>query len=60
MEALFYIPNNKIYFPTTRCLKMKISMKLVYQYIAIFFIFKPHQIIFIHCKSRIATAIRGL
>ena len=23
-------------------------------------IFKPHQIIFIHCKSRIATAIRGL
>ena len=25
-----------------------------------YFIFKPHQIIFIHYKSRIATAIRGL
>ena len=39
---------------------MKISKKLVYKYMAILFIFKPHQIIFIHYKSRIATAIRGL
>ena len=35
-------------------------MKLVYQYMVIFFNFKPHQNIFIHYKSRIATAIRGL
>ena len=34
---------------------MKISMKLIYQYMIIFFIFHPHQIIFIHYKSRIAT-----
>ena len=32
-------------------------MKLAYQYMAIF---KPHQVIFIHYKSRIATEIRGL
>ena len=31
-------------------------MKQVYQYIVIFF----YQIIFIHYKSKIATAIRGL
>ena len=35
-------------------------MKLIYQFMEIFFIFKPHQIIFIHYKSRIATVIRGL
>ena len=39
---------------------MKISIKhvkLLYQYMTIF---HPLQIIFIHYKSRIATAIRGL
>ena len=35
-------------------------MKLVYQYMAISEIFRSYQIIFIHYKSRIATAIRGL
>ena len=35
-------------------------MKLVYQYVVISLIFKPHQVIFIHYKSRIAAAIRGL
>ena len=35
---------------------MKMSMKLVYQYMAIFFNFHPLQIIFFHYKSRIATA----
>ena len=35
-------------------------MELVYKYMAIFFNFKPNQIIFIHYKARIATAIRGL
>ena len=39
---------------------MKISKKLVYQYIEIFFNFHPLQVIFIYYKSRIATAIRGL
>ena len=34
---------------------MKIYMKLAHQYMAIFFL-----IIFIHYKSRIATAIHGL
>ena len=38
---------------------MKISMKLVYQYMTVFFNFSL-QIIFIHYKSRIATAIRHL
>ena len=33
-------------------------MKLVYQYI--FLVFHPLQIILIHYKSKIATAIRGL
>ena len=42
-------------------LGMNISMKLVYQYnMAISLLFHPHKIIFIHYKSRIATAIRGL
>ena len=40
--------------------RIKISMKLVYQYMAIFLIFNPLQVIFIHYKSRIATAIRDL
>ena len=36
-------------------------MKLVHQYMAIFFnFFHPHQIIFIHYKPIIVTAIRGL
>ena len=39
---------------------MNISMKLVYKYMTIFFNFSPIQIIFIHYKSRIAAAIRGL
>ena len=34
-------------------------MKLVYQYIAIFFTFSPTSNHFIHCKSRIATASRN-
>ena len=42
---------------------MKISMIMVYQYMAVFFdvsLFHPLQIIFIHYKSGIATAILGL
>ena len=39
---------------------MNISMILVHQYMVFFLLFKLHQIIFIHYKSRIATAIRDL
>ena len=39
---------------------MKISIKLFFQYVAIFFNFSSTYVIFIHYKSRIATAIRGL
>ena len=39
---------------------MKIPMKQGYQYMTIFLICQPHQIISIHYKARIATAIRGL
>ena len=39
---------------------MNISMKLVYQHMTILLLSYPHQIIFIHYKSKIATAIRGL
>ena len=35
-------------------------MKLVYQYMAILFDFNTFQVIFIHYKSGIATAMRGL
>ena len=45
---------------TLEGLRRQISMKLFYERIVIFFNFKPNQISFIHCKSRIATAIRGL
>ena len=55
-----FIPEHRLTFPTTKGFRMKLSMKLVYQYVAIFFNFHPLQIIFIHYKSRIATAIRGL
>ena len=39
---------------------MKISMKLFYEYINFSLFFHLHQVIFVHYKSRIATAIRGL
>ena len=39
--ASFYIPEIRINFPTTRGFKMKISMKVVYQYMAIFINFSP-------------------
>ena len=39
---------------------MKIHMKPFYEYMAIFLIFHPLQVVVIHYKSRIATAISGL
>ena len=36
-----WIPENKIYLPTTKGFRRKISMKLDYQYMAIFFNFSP-------------------
>ena len=41
IEAKFYIPENRLNFPTTRGFRMKMSMKLVYQYIVFFFNFPP-------------------
>ena len=57
LSASFYIPENTIDFPTTKCFRRKITTKLSYQYMTIF---HPHQIIFIHYKLRIAEAIRSL
>ena len=37
--CLYYIPENRPNFSTTKGFRIKISMKLVYQYIAIFFNF---------------------
>ena len=39
IKTSFYIPANRPNFPTTKGFRMKISTKLAYQYIAIFFIF---------------------
>ena len=41
IKASFYIPENRLNFPTTKGFIMNISMKLVYQYMAIFFNFSP-------------------
>ena len=60
IKASFYIPENRFNFPTTKGFEMYISIKLVCNAWQFTFIFKPHQIIFIHYKSRIATAIRDL
>ena len=43
-----------------RVLKLKFSWDWFTNTWQFFLIFKPQQIIFIHYKSRIATAIRGL
>ena len=39
IKASFYIPENRLNFPTTKGFRTKMSMKLVYQYMAIFFAF---------------------
>ena len=59
IEASFYISENIFNSPTIKGFRMNISMKLVYQKMTIF-CFHSHQIIFIHYKSRIASAIHGL
>ena len=41
IKASFHIPEKRLNFPTTKDFRMKISMKLVYQYMVIFFIFSP-------------------
>ena len=41
IKASFHIPENRLYFTTTKGFRMNISMKQVYQYIAIFFTFSP-------------------
>ena len=41
VKASFYIPENRLNFPTTKGYRTKISMQLVYRYMAIFFNFSP-------------------
>ena len=41
IKASFYIPENRLIFPTTKGFRKKISMKLFYQYMAIFLNFSP-------------------
>ena len=41
VKASFYIPENRLNFPTTKDFRMKILIQLVYQYMAIFFNFTP-------------------
>ena len=41
IKASFYIPGNRLNFPTTKDLRRKISMKLFDQYMAIFFNLPP-------------------
>ena len=41
IKASFYIPKNRLNLPTTRGFRMKIFMKLVHQYMTIFFNFLP-------------------
>ena len=55
IKASFYIPENRLNFPTTRAFSMKIPMQVVYMQVV-----KPHQVIFRHYKSRTVTAIWGL
>ena len=40
IKASFYIPENRLNFPTTKGFRTRISMKLVYQYMEIFFNFQ--------------------
>ena len=41
IKASFYITENRLNFPTTKGFRTKISMKLLYQYMAIFITFPP-------------------
>ena len=41
IKTSYYIPVNRLNFPTTKGFTMKISMKLVYQYMTILFNFSP-------------------
>ena len=41
IKASLYIPENRLNFPTTKDFKMRIFMKLVYQYMAILVNFSP-------------------
>ena len=60
IKASFYIPENRFNFPATKEFQKKKFLETVantWQFSSIFY---SLQVIFIHYKSRIATAIRGL
>ena len=42
IKASFYIPKNRLNFPTTKGFRTKISMKLVCQYMTLFLYFSTH------------------
>ena len=63
-KALFYIPENRLNFPTTNGFRMEISMKLVYEYMAIFFTFPPtlnhiHPLQVENCDSNSQLVVDG-
>ena len=41
LKQSFHIPENRLNFPTTKGFRTKISMKLVYKHMLIFFNFSP-------------------
>ena len=56
IKTSFYIPENRLNFPTTNFFSTKISMKLVYQYMVNFFNFSPasshlHPLQVVNCDS---------
>ena len=57
IKASFYITVYRPYFPRTRGFMMKISLKLFYQYMAIFFNFSPTLSL---SSSTTSQEIRGL
>ena len=61
IKASFYIPENRPNFPTTKEFFNENFHETVFSNMWQFsLIFRPPWVIFIHYKSRIATAIRGL
>ena len=60
IKASFYIPENRLYFPTTKGSERKFPWNWFTNTWQFSLVSKPHQIIFSHYKSGIATAIRGL
>ena len=64
IKALFYIPENRLNFPTTKALRTKIPMKFGYQYMAVFLNFSPissylHSLQVDNCDSNSRLVVDG-